>query len=195
MSLLLVWLWNPGEEYRHTRHNAWRIVCSSRARDQSEQWGGAWTLRPLKRVSSLQGRLSQWSIDLWDACYRVAIYFPWSYMNVSWPWTLKAMEYVWASIEQTLIVYDDADIPQWTTKLKLWWSHWGHNGLRDIFQKAWTNTFARLKCWIGRPSHPAAGLKDYVLWTMRGEELDQWVIRPEGTDEKIQQWMITTGYR
>ena len=182
MTLLIVGLWNPWDEYRHTRHNAWRIVCSSWARDQ--KYAGLW---PLQRVSSLWWWLSRGTIQYSHCSYPLALYFPWSYMNCSWPGTLKAMSYVDASVDQVLLVYDDADIPERTTKMKMGWSHGGHNWLRDIFKHAWTNAFARLKCWIWRPSHPRAWLKDYVLWTMTNDELQFWIDRPAWTDEKIQQ--------
>jgi PTH1 family peptidyl-tRNA hydrolase len=71
-----------------------------------------------------------------------------------------------------LVIHDDIDLTLWTVKLKTWGWLAGHNWLKSIAEKIWTQDFSRIRIWVGRPSNSSWDVADYVLWNFKKEEIE-----------------------
>lgn len=173
---LIAWLWNPWKEYINTRHNAGFLVVD-RLREER-----MWDERKLHRESKSLISSCRWE---WD---KVLLIKPQSYMNRSWGAIRYWSGFYKIDINSVLVVHDDIDLPPQRLKLKKWWSSGGQNGINDAIQKLWTKDFWRLKCGIWRPLNPKFEIKDYVLWTMKDEELHFWEDEWKKFEEKVEEW-------
>jgi len=75
----------------------------------------------------------------------------------------KFLQYYQIQPEQMLVAHDDLDLPNGSLRLKQGGGHGGHNGLRDLMQHLGTSDFCRLRLGIGRPTHSAQAVADFVL--------------------------------
>lgn len=82
--------------------------------------------------------------------------------------------------EQTIILHDEIDLPTAKIKLKIWGSHAGHNGIRDIIAKLGTKEFHRIRIGIDRPNNKEE-VTNYVL----GRFSAQQKIQLDDTKEEI----------
>lgn len=156
---LIVALWNYGNEYANTRHNAGWIVL-----DKLLENAEATPFLEQKKFHATiaSGRYKKWT------CLFVK---PLTYMNKSGDAVLKIMQFYKISPEDMLVIHDDIDIPSNTIKLKFGGSHGGQNGVKDIIAKIGTDRFRRLKIGIGRSDNPHVTPSDRVLGKYTDEEL------------------------
>ncbi len=145
----IIGLGNPGSKYAETRHNAgfWFID------ELSSDHGVA--LKPQKKLlcdlvrAELHGR----------PCLLVK---PDTYMNRSGQCVRAVLDYYGVAVEDTLIAYDELDLPVGCTRIKQGGGHGGHNGLRDIFAHLGSREFVRLRIGIGHPGDKSR-VTGYVL--------------------------------
>lgn len=160
MPRLVVGLGNPGPEYARTRHNAGFLVVdllgdNLRAAFWKEEAGAR---TALVRLGEAELMLAE----------------PQTFMNLSGKAVAKLIERCDASVEETIIVHDDLDLPLGSVRAKRGGGHGGHNGLRSVSEALGTGDYLRIRVGVGRPpgrQDPA----DYVLEPMRGgtwEELE-----------------------
>lgn len=173
---LIVWLWNPWKEYATTRHNAWCMVVDTLAEERCD---GRWKNH---RESKSLVCLGSWE---WE---KVLLIKPQTYMNRSWPAIRYRMNFYKIKLDSLLVIHDDIDLPPQRLKLKKWWSSGGQNWVKDTIEKLWTKDFWRLKCGIWRPLNPKFQIHDYVLWTMKGDELAFWEDEWKRFLEKVEEW-------
>lgn len=145
---LIVGLGNPGEEYKHTRHNIGAKVVKIFADSKGI------SLRR-RRYSSHFGEGKIQGED-------VIIILPLTYMNLSG----EAVSAVVGDKEilpsDLLVVCDDADLNLGDIRIRPSGSDGGHRGLRSIIGKLGTSSFTRIRIGIGRTGGKD-GLKDHVL--------------------------------
>lgn len=146
---LLVGLGNPGQQYRHTRHNAGAMLLEAACLG----WRG--DMRPDGKVFGESGRLTIAGHDL-------RLLFPTTYMNHSGKAVAAMCQYFKIAPQNMLVAYDELDLPTGAVKLKSGGGHGGHNGLRDIIKALGTADFHRLRIGIGHPGS-ADKVVDYVL--------------------------------
>lgn len=146
---LIVWLWNPGQEYEKTRHSIGFFLV-----DEMVPW-----------------------IFKYDEKYKSELYKdqdvlflkPMEFMNRS-GWAVSAVaKFYKIQAKDILVIHDDIDLPVGKVQLKLWWSSAGHNGLKDIIAKIGTNDFRRLRIGVDRPVNQD-DVADYVLSNFKKEE-------------------------
>jgi len=132
---LVVFLGNPGEEYRNTRHNfAWRVP------PYLEPQPGPWKRRfqgETCRYSGLEG--SVWLLK------------PLTLMNRSGKSVAAAAGYYRIPPGQILVVHDDLETDFGWIAFKNGGGLAGHNGLRSIAESLGTRDFPRLRLGISRP--------------------------------------------
>jgi PTH1 family peptidyl-tRNA hydrolase len=154
---LIVGLGNPGETYRDTRHNIGFMVLEEVARRlkvafQTEKrfhsaiarHGNTWLLKPL------------------------------TFMNDSGRAVASFSNFHKIPAVQTLVVFDDVDLPIGSLRLRLGGSAGGQNGMKSIIASLGTNLFPRLKLGIAG----ATGRPD-------GDRLSGHVLGRFTTDERI----------
>ena len=149
-------LGNPGERYRHTRHNVgFRVV---------DLLADRWQLTGQGRV-----RDGAAQVEVRRPEDRVLLVKPMRYMNLSGPPLRTAIHQTDVEVStELLVITDDIDLPLGRIRLRRSGSAGGHNGLRSIIQTFGTDEFHRLRIGVGR-SATAAG---HVLATFRPDERD-----------------------
>ena len=100
---------------------------------------------------------------------KVAFLKPMEYMNKSgWP-VSKLANFYKIEPKDILIIHDEIDLPVWSVKLKFGGWLAGHNWLKDIALKLWTQDFWRVRIGVDRPASSNM-VADYVLSTFKPNE-------------------------
>ena len=149
---LIVGLGNPGNEYRHTRHNMGFMVL-----DKIADTAGARFSADIKFFGDT-ARVHTKNGDVW-------LLKPTTYMNASGSAVQAMASYYKISPEEILVVHDELDIAPGIMKMKFGGGNAGHNGLKDITSKLSTPNFWRLRIGIGHPRVycPQQQVYDWVL--------------------------------
>ncbi len=152
---LIVGLGNPGETYRDTRHNIGFMVLDEIAK----RMGAAF--REEKRWAGMVAKFA--------GGYLLK---PLTFMNDSGRSVQSVGHFYKASPEQTLVVYDDVDLPLGRLRFRTSGSAAGHNGIRSLISSLGTDEFPRLKVGIAPTDGRPAGerMVGHVLGKFRAEE-------------------------
>ncbi|MBB6478389.1 aminoacyl-tRNA hydrolase [Spirochaeta isovalerica] len=153
MIRMMVFLGNPGLQYKNTRHNAaW--LCSDY---MDELKNGHWQ-------NKFKGSwLSCGSED------RKVIYLkPETYMNKSGESVGAAASFFKIKPEEILVVHDDLELPFGEIGFRTGGGLAGHNGLKSISSHLGTRDFHRFRIGIGRPVH--GSISSWVTGRFSGEE-------------------------
>ena len=152
---LIVGLGNPGETYRDTRHNIGFMVLDEIAR----RMGAAF--REEKRWTGLVAKFT--------GGYLLK---PLTFMNDSGRSVQSVAHFYKATPAQTLVVYDDVDLPLGRLRFRTSGSAAGHNGIRSMISSFGSDEFPRLKVGISPANGRPAGerMVGHVLGKFRTEE-------------------------
>ena len=156
----LIGLGNPGKEYEHTRHNVGFLVVDELARQQ----GGEFISK-----RSLESEVAE--VDMNGE--RVLLVKPQTFMNASGRALAAVLKKFPVKLTDTVIVYDDADLPFGDVRTKASGSSAGHRGMESILSTLPKGSnISRVRVGIGRPVHPDIPLEEFVLgrWTQEEEE-------------------------
>jgi len=134
---IIVGLGNPGREYEATRHNAGFWLVEELAR----RHGGSFRLEP--RFTAQVARIRLDGRELW-------LVKPQDYMNNSGRVTAAVAGFYKLQPADTLVAYDELDLPPGEVRLKFGGGAGGHNGLRDLIAHL-GGEFWRLRLGIGHP--------------------------------------------
>ncbi|MDA3809055.1 MAG: aminoacyl-tRNA hydrolase [Spirochaetaceae bacterium] len=138
MIKMIVFLGNPGQEYKNTRHNAGWLCCDLINEIQYEKWQkkfkGSW--------------LSYGSGDK-----KVIFLKPETYMNKSGESLIAAATFFKIKPEEILVVHDDLEQKYGHISFRFGGGLAGHNGLKSISTHMGTKDFNRYRIGIGRPVH------------------------------------------
>ena len=171
---LIVGLWNPWKEYSKTRHNAGFLVL-----DQFVQ--GEWSFRfDTKYTAELLEITRDWAKIL---CCK-----PQTFMNRSGISVWAIVNFYKIDPNDILVIHDEIDFPSAKIQLKLWGSPAGHNGLKDIIAKVWTDKFWRLRIGVDRPINKEQ-VADYVLTNFTKQEIDNIDKQWNEIEEKILEFL------
>ncbi len=155
---LIVGLGNPGLKYEKTRHNVGFLFIDTLAENQNL------TLKDNNKFYGLVAKENLFGHSVW-------LLKPQTYMNLSGKSVASLLNFYKIKIDETLVVYDELDLPAGTAKLKKGGGHGGHNGLRDIIAATGSKEFYRLRLGIGHP-----GDKSKVV---------SWVLNRASTEDEI----------
>jgi PTH1 family peptidyl-tRNA hydrolase len=160
MPKLIVGLGNPGKEYAETRHNAgFKLVELFQARHEQDLSG--WSKKFEARIS--EGRLQR---------QKVILLMPQTFMNESGSSVGAAADFWKAAAKDTIIVYDDLDLPLGTVRIREQGSAGGHKGVASILKRLGTQKIARLRLGIGTERATRVPAEDYVLEKFSAAEKD-----------------------
>lgn len=153
---LIIGLGNPGDTYRDTRHNIGFMVIDELA----HRLGLSFTTE--KRWDCLLAKFTGgWLMK------------PLTFMNGSGDAISAVSHFYKLTPAETLVVFDDVDLPLGRLKMKLSGSAAGHNGLKSIISSLGTDEFPRLKVGISAEdgTRPAGDrMVGHVLGKFRAEE-------------------------
>lgn len=152
---LIVGLGNPGETYRDTRHNIGFMVLDEIAR----RLGAAF--REEKRWAGMVAKFAGGHLLK-----------PLTFMNESGRSAQAVGHFYKTPPAQTLVVYDDVDLPLGRVRFRSNGSAAGHNGIRSLISAFGTQEFPRLKVGIAPAAGRPAGdrMVGHVLGSFRAEE-------------------------
>ena len=156
-TVLIIGLGNPGDKYAHTRHNAGFEVMDL----LEKQYG----VRLRKKM------LQPWAeAEVRDGALKILLARPLTYMNNSGAAVKKLMARYCVSPENTLVIYDDIDLPPGKVRVRPNGGAGTHNGMRSIVAETGTDAFPRIR--VGTGDRP------------KGEDLVAWVLGRPGGEEK-----------
>ena len=152
---IIVGLGNPGDRYRHTRHNVGFRCVDLMAR----QWGIRLSERRAKAVLGRGHHLGQ----------EVVLAKPRTFMNNSGEGVSYLLTRFGAKPADLVVVYDEMDLPVGKLRIRPGGSPAGHNGIRSIINELRTPDFARIRVGIGHPGM-RGGQVSHVLNRFSDEE-------------------------
>ena len=138
VTWLIVGLGNPGRKYAGNRHNAGFHVV--------DRLAAACDLRfdeQRNRASLARGRIEE---------VGVALIKPQTYMNLSGEAVGAVARFFKVSPGQTLVIFDDLDLPLGTLRLREQGGAGGHRGMASVIAHLGTRDFPRVRIGIGRPA-------------------------------------------
>ena len=153
-TYLIVGLGNPGPEYADNRHNA-GFQCLSRFAEHHGLRFSFYRFRASLAEGTAAGR-------------HVLLARPLTYMNESGQAVQPLVRHYRVALADSLIVYDDLDLPLGKIRLRACGSSGGQRGLDSIMHHLGTSEIPRLRMGIGRPAYEDP--VDYVLSDWRDDE-------------------------
>jgi PTH1 family peptidyl-tRNA hydrolase len=163
---LVVGLGNPGTEYERTRHNLGFLCVEEVARRCDATWSD--------HTSSVASLIATGHAD--DLTLVLAK--PQTYMNRSGAAVHALLERLGLSSAQTLVVYDDMDLPFGALRLRERGSPGTHNGMRSVVASVRSEDVPRLRVGISQAQPGSA--TNHVLsefTTAEQDEVDELVRR------------------
>jgi len=150
---VIVGLGNPGARYAETKHNFGFNVINVFARNRN--------------LSFRAGRGSYVYTRSSDGLILVK---PTSYMNLSGPPVIQALNFFNADSSQLLVVYDDIDLPLGSIRFRGNGSSAGHKGMESIIQALGSVEFNRMRMGIATDAQMKPSEK-YVLKPFRKSDM------------------------
>jgi PTH1 family peptidyl-tRNA hydrolase len=148
-------LGNPGEGYKHTRHNVGFETIDKLSFDHSI---------PVKRgkhkAHSGTGRM---------AGRQVLLAKPQTFMNLSGESVRAILKFYQIPPSDMLVIYDDVNLPVGDVRVRLSGGAGGHNGMKSIISHLKTQDFPRVRVGIS-PKPEGWVLSDYVLSRFKKDE-------------------------
>ena len=176
---LVVFLGNPGNQYRHTRHNAaWLLF------EHLQQTGRAPQLKPKASFFAEVGR----------AAGDVLFLLPHTFMNESGKSVGAAARFYRVEAENILLVHDEIDMPLADLRLRSGGRSGGHRGVADVHRALSTEDIPRLKIGIHSPlrAEHATDAADFVLGNFTAEEAKVLEASFPLAAEKLLAWVAKT---
>jgi len=153
---LIIGLGNPGPEYKLNRHNVGFMVLDELAKELDAAFG---RMQANALVAAARHREQ-----------RLVLAKPRTFMNLSGSAVGGLLRFHKAPLERLLVIYDDADLPFETLRLRPDGGSAGQKGMKSIIENLGSEVFPRLRVGIGRPKGrmrtPDHVLQDFA----RGEE-------------------------
>ncbi len=146
---LLVGLGNPGDKYRHNRHNIGFMAVDAIA--------SRYAIGPFK--NKFQGLIAEGQIG----SVKVLLLKPQTWMNNSGDSILAAAQFYKLGPEDVTVFYDEIDLVPGKVRVKRGGGNGGHNGLRSIDPQIGTG-YRRVRLGVGHPGH-----KDAVMPHVLGD--------------------------
>jgi len=154
---VIVGLGNPGQRYRHTRHNIGFDVIEALA----QRYHIAIQQREAEALCGT-GSIGQ---------RRVLCVKPQTYMNASGQSVAPLVRRYLRQGEVLIVVHDDIDLPVGKLKLKRQGGDAGHLGIRSLIACLKDDAFWRIRMGVGRPPRKE-DIVDYVLSPFTDEEAE-----------------------
>lgn len=135
---LIVGLGNPGDQYRHHRHNIGFMAVDAIAKRHN--------FSPFR--SKFNGLIAEGTIE----GERFLLLKPQTFMNRSGDSVGAAMKFYKLAPGDITVIYDELDLPPGKVKVKTGGGNGGHNGLRSI-DPVIGKEYQRVRLGIGHPGH------------------------------------------
>ena len=157
---LIVGLGNPGDKYRHTRHNAGFMALDHFLETAGE---------PIAWENNFDSRVAAITIE----GEKILFMKPQTFMNESGRAVTQALNFYKVSIaENLLVIHDEVDLPLGTVRETNDSSSAGHNGVSSIIESLASQNFYRLRIGVEtRESRAHLPTDAFVLENFTPEEM------------------------
>lgn len=155
---LIIWLWNPWEKYKYTKHNVWFLFL--------DYFSSKNNFENFKLESKFKAQISNW-IYFWK---KTILLKPQTFMNLSWESIRKIVDFYKIDLNNIIVIYDDISMDFWKIRFRSTWSAGWHNWIKNIISH-FSDNFKRIKIWIWYNDNYE--ISDWVLSKFRNEELEQ----------------------
>ncbi len=133
---LVVGLGNPGAKYDGTRHNAGFATVDLLAKRHGAHWETA--------PRGIESLIARWRAQ------DVVLAKPLTFMNLSGAAVLALMQFYKIAAEDTLVIFDEAQLETGRLRIRPDGSAGGHNGLKSVIASLGTDAVPRLRIGVGR---------------------------------------------
>lgn len=133
---LLLCLGNPGKQYEWTRHNIGFMAADFVALEYNMP------------AFSYKTDFKAYITDGIVHGEKTLIAKPQTFMNLSGDALIKIQHFYKLDVSDILVIFDDKDMEFEKMRLRMQGTSAGHNGLKDIEKKLWTQNYARIKIWV-----------------------------------------------
>lgn len=154
---VIIWLWNPWDEYKNTRHNVWFLFVNN--------FQEKYNFESFKVDKKFDAAISIWNYK-WE---KVILVKPLTFMNLSGRAVSKIINFYKIDKDDIITISDDVSMIFWKIRKRDKWTAGWHNWLKSIIENIWEN-FKRIKIWIWHDVKYE--LSSWVLWKFTQEELD-----------------------
>ena len=168
--MLVVFLGNPGPEYRLTRHNAGFIVAENMALTQDLRW-----------TQKFFGMFAKEEFSGHQHCFLK----PETFMNLSGKSVQAAKSFFKLSEKEIIVVHDDIETEFGIVSFRSGGGFAGHNGLRSIANSIGCPDFLRIKIGVGRPKK--GDVASFVLGKFTPDELPFLTVMAEAAENKLKE--------
>lgn len=176
IHFLIVGLGNPGDKYKHTRHNIGFMILDRLATEFGVSF---------KDAKKYAETTYSWEGD------KIHLLKPLEFMNLSGKATQTLANLYKIPPSQILVVQDEVDLPFGKIKNKIGGGTAGHNGLKDIVAKLGSQDFHRLRFGVGKPEKGGMDVADFVLQNFNAEERSSLDSLITESVSKLQDWIRT----
>jgi PTH1 family peptidyl-tRNA hydrolase len=153
---IVVFLGNPGLQYKNTRHNAGFMTADEIAGRKNIKLGRL-------KFHALTGSCNFSGTG-------ALLMKPTTYMNLSGTAAGQAAAFHKIPPERIIVVSDDVALPLGTVRVRRKGSSGGHRGLQSIISTLGTQEFPRIKIGVGMPSGSDIEIMDWVLGSFTENE-------------------------
>lgn len=130
-------LGNPGRQFREDRHNIGFMLLDRLAADFSAAFGKV--------------QFGTLIVDVRVDGKKVLLAKPQTFMNRSGESVQSLLRYYRIPHFQTLIIFDDLDLPLGSIRIRPLGGSGGHNGMQSVLERLGTEDVPRMRLGIGRP--------------------------------------------
>jgi peptidyl-tRNA hydrolase, PTH1 family len=148
---LIAGLGNPGAKYKNTRHNAGFMAI--------DEIFDKLLFQPFKKSDKFNAEIAEGQI----ADDKVLLAKPQTFMNLSGQSVAGIMNFYKIPAEDLIVIFDDADLPYGTLRIRPDGSAGGHKGVKSVIESIGSQGFVRLRLGIQPPPSFNGALEDYVL--------------------------------
>jgi PTH1 family peptidyl-tRNA hydrolase len=151
---LVIGLGNPGPDYAKTRHNAGYLAIDA----LSAKWDIELRKRAHRALTGEGAALGQ----------KIVLAKPETYMNLSGMSVSDLMGWYKCGHNELILLYDDADLPSGSIRIREKGSAGTHNGMRSVIYQLGFDDFPRVRIGIGKPE--GWDIANFVLSKPTGDE-------------------------
>ncbi|MCF7802237.1 MAG: aminoacyl-tRNA hydrolase [Candidatus Marinimicrobia bacterium] len=170
---LIVGLGNPGSRYANTRHNVGFMVVDLLASRWHQDYRSGRGAYVYAKDNGREAMLAK----------------PTTYMNNSGEAVRHLMDYYQIELEDTMVIFDDLDIPFGQLRVRKTGGAGTHRGVRSVIQHLGSEDFPRIRIGIGGNQ----GTKSAEVYVLENFEKGEAELLPqviERAADAVENWMV-----
>lgn len=145
---IVIGIGNPGKKYVNTRHNIGFYILDQFAQKNN--------------IDFIPSKGEFWKTESNINAFRFLLIKPTTYVNNTGFVVKNLIDNLNLTLDNILIIYDDANLNLGKIRIRNSGSDGGHNGIKSIIYNLESENFPRIRIGIGKPEY-SEDMTDYVL--------------------------------